>query len=166
MSQQQAQSQYFDLITRGIGYANRLRRVTPDKAKGQKFKPFDAISVSALVGEGDDVKYVNYDLNIRGEQAKKALEVLKPYLLDADGQPLKNNKVLIGFSIGDAMPDVYFKKDNESGKDEPRVSMKGRLLKITSAKVNGEKIEVPKTEFDEAKANGEGGDAGAGSDEQ
>jgi hypothetical protein len=164
---QQTQTQYFDLITRGIGYANRLRRVTPDKAKGQKFKPFDAISVSALVGENDDVKYVNYDLNIRGEQAKKALEVLKPYLVDADGQPLKDNKVLLGFSIGDAMPDVYFAKNKETGKDEPRVSMKGRLLKITSAKVNGEKIDLPMTEFDEEKAAASaGGDTGSGSDEQ
>jgi len=32
--------------------------------------------------------------------------------------------------------------------------LKGRLLKLTSAKVNGQVVELPKTEHDEAKEAG------------
>lgn len=145
-------SNYFDLHTSGLGYMNRLRLVRPDKSRGQKFSPFWAVSISAITGDGDDVKYVNYDVTIKGEQAKEALNVLKPFLIDDKGQPVKTNKVLVGFRIGDALPDIYMVKGKDPGTEEPRVCMKGRLLKLTSAKVNGEVIDLPKTEHDEAKA--------------
>ena len=118
----QTQPQYFDLHTSGIGYMSRLRLVQPDKSKGQKFKPFWSVSISAICGEENDVKYVKFDLNIKGDQAKQAMDVLKPYLIDDEGKPL--------------------------------VCLKGRLLKLTSAKVNGQVVELPKTEHDEAKEAG------------
>lgn len=166
---QQSQSAFFDLHTSGIGYMNRLRTVTPDKTKGQKFKPFVAVSISAIVGETDDVKYVNYDVNIKGEQALEALEVLKPFLVDENGQSL-DNKVLVGFRIGDAIPEIYHAKKRGTDEMESRVSLKGRLLKLTSAKVNGQVIDLPKTKHDEAKAaeaqaDATGGNTG-GADEQ
>ncbi len=144
------QTKFFDLHTAGIGYMNRLRLVSPDKSKGQKFKPFTSVSISAIVGEEGDVKYVNFDCNIKGEQAKEAIEVLKPYLVDEDGNAL-DNKVLVGFRIGDAIPEIYTVKGKNGGDPENRVSLKGRLLKITSAKVNGKVIDLPKTEYDETK---------------
>lgn len=151
MTAQQTQTtKYFDLHTSGLGYANRLRLVSPNKTKGQKFKPFWALSVAALVGDEGDIKYAYYDVSIKGEQAKDALEVLKPFLVDAEGKAIKGNKVLIGFRIGDAIPEVYQAKD-QSGSSVNRVTLKGRLLKIVSAKVNGEVIDLPKTEYDEAK---------------
>ncbi len=150
MQAQSQQPKYFDLQTSGIGYMKRFRVVTPDKAKGQRFKPFASVTIAAISGEDDDVKYVNYDVNIKGAQAISAIEVLKPYLVDAADKPL-NNKVLVGFRIGDAIPEIYIGKDKD-GKPEPRVSLKGRLLKITSAKVNGDAIALPMTEYDEAKS--------------
>lgn len=147
----QAETKYFDLHTSGIGYMKRLRFVSPDKARGQKFKPFCSVSICALVGEEGDVKYVNYDVNIKGGQAKDAIEVLKPYLIGEDGKPL-DNKVLVGFRIGDAMPEIYTIKGKDGNPDQYRVCLKGRLLKLTSAKVNGNVIELPKTEHDAAKA--------------
>lgn len=152
MSQQaQSNEKFFDLHTSGIGYMNRLRLVQPDKSKGQKFRPFWSVSISAITGESNDVKYVNYDVSIKGEQAKEALQVLKPYLLDERGQSLEN-KVLVGFRIGDAMPEIFTVKDKKTGEPVPRVSLKGRLLKLTSAKVNGQEVDLPKTEHDAAKA--------------
>lgn len=161
------QSKFFDLHTAGIGYMNRLRLVSPDKAKGQKFKPFWSVSVSALVGEEGDVKYVSFDCNIKGEQAKEAIEVLKPYLIDESGKALEN-KVLVGFRIGDAMPEIYTVKGKNGGEPENRVSLKGRLLKVTSAKVNGEVIELPKTDHDAAKEAAATGNSGgnAGEDDE
>lgn len=147
----QTQPQYFDLHTSGIGYMSRLRLVQPDKSKGQKFKPFWSVSVSAICGEENDVKYVKFDLNIKGDQAKQAMDVLKPYLIDDEGKSL-DNKVLVGFRVGDAIPEIY--TVTKEGKPEQRVCLKGRLLKLTSAKVNGQVVELPKTEHDEAKEAG------------
>lgn len=139
---------FFDLHTVGLGYMSRLRLVQPDKARGQKFKPFWSVSISAICGEEQDVKYVKYDLNIKGDQAKQAMSVLKPYLIDDKGKTLDNNKVLVGFRVGDAIPEIY--TITRDGKQEQRVGMKGRLLKLSSAKVNGDVIELPKTEHDKA----------------
>ena len=147
----QTQPQYFDLHTSGIGYMSRLRLVQPDKSKGQKFKPFWSVSISAICGEENDVKYVKFDLNIKGDQAKQAMDVLKPYLIDDEGKSL-DNKVLVGFRVGDAIPEIY--TVTKEGKPEQRVCLKGRLLKLTSAKVNGQVVELPKTEHDEAKEAG------------
>lgn len=149
-AQQNQTTKFFDLHTAGLGYANRLRLVSPNKTKGQKFKPFWALSIAALVGDEGDIKYAYYDVSIKGEQAKDALDVLKPFLVDAEGKSIKSNKVLIGFRIGDAIPEVYQAKDN-SGQPVCRVTLKGRLLKVVSAKVNGEVIDLPKTEYDEAR---------------
>lgn len=142
-------STFYDLTTNGVGYMSRLRLVRPDKSKGQQFKPFWSVSISALCGEADAVKYVKYDLSIKGDQAKQAMEVLKPFLVDEHGKAL-NNKVIVGFQLGDALPEVYFV--TKDGKEEARVSLKGRLLKIRSAKVNGEAIQLPMTEHDQTKA--------------
>lgn len=147
----QSQPQYFDLHTSGIGYMSRLRLVQPDKSKGQKFKPFWSVSISAICGEENDVKYVKFDLNIKGDQAKQAMDVLKPYLIDDEGKSL-DNKVLVGFRVGDAIPEIY--TVTKEGKPEQRVCLKGRLLKLTRAKVNGQVVELPKTEHDEAKEAG------------
>ncbi len=147
----QTQPQYFDLHTSGIGYMSRLRLVQPDKSKGQKFKPFWSVSISAICGEENDVKYVKFDLNIKGDQAKQAMDVLKPYLIDDEGKSL-DSKVLVGFRVGDAIPEIY--TVTKEGKPEQRVCLKGRLLKLTSAKVNGQVVELPKTEHDEAKEAG------------
>jgi hypothetical protein len=122
--------------------------VQPDKSKGQKFKPFWSVSISAICGEENDVKYVKFDLNIKGDQAKQAMDVLKPYLIDDEGKSL-DNKVLVGFRVGDAIPEIY--TVTKEGKPEQRVCLKGRLLKLTCAKVNGQVVELPKTEHDEAK---------------
>ena len=130
---------------------SRLRLVQPDKSKGQKFKPFWSVSISAICGEENDVKYVKFDLNIKGDQAKQAMDVLKPYLIDDEGKSL-DNKVLVGFRVGDAIPEIY--TVTKEGKPEQRVCLKGRLLKLTSAKVNGQVVELPKTEHDEAKEAG------------
>lgn len=95
--------------------------------------------------------------------------MLKPFLVDENGQSL-DNKVLVGFRIGDAIPEIYHAKKRGTDEMEPRVSLKGRLLKLTSAKVNGQVIDLPKTKHDEAKAaeaqaDATGGNTG-GADEQ
>lgn len=153
----QNQSQYFDLVTRGVGYMKRFRIVNPDKSRGQKFKPFCSVSICAVVGDADDKKYVTYDVNIKGAQAQEAIKVLKAHLVGADGKALEK-KVFVGFSIGDAIPETYTYKSN--GVEKTGVSMKGRLLKLHHATVDGVRIELPMTEHDQQQQSSESDDSG------
>lgn len=53
-----------------------------------------------------------------------------------------DKSVIIGFRIADIYPEMFtFEKGDRKG--QPGVSIKGRLLRIKFAKVNGEPIDVP-----------------------
>ena len=126
----QAQSAYFNLHVEGVGYLNRVRTVTPKK--GQEFL---ACTVSAMRGSTADLGYTKFDCRVSGAEAQKIVKSLE---LDvADEKP-----VLIGFRIGDIYPET-FTYENGDRKGQQGVSIKGRLLRVKFAKVNGEAIDLP-----------------------
>jgi hypothetical protein len=123
---------FFDLHVNGVGYLNRIREVKP--RKGQ---PFLACSVSAMRGEPSDVEYTKFDLRVTGSEARRIVAMLKP---EVDGK----RPVVIGFRIGDIYPELFtYERGEKAG--QPGVAIKGRLLKIGFAKVDGQAVTLPGT---------------------
>jgi hypothetical protein len=143
MSESQAQVQanaiptdekgYFDLHVSGIGYLNRIREVKP--RKGQTFL---ACSISAMRGDPMDVEYTRFDLRVTGSEAKRIVAMLRP---EVDAK----KAVIVGFKLGDIYPEVFtYERGVKQG--QQGVVIKGRLLKINFAKVDGQTVALPKTE--------------------
>ena len=129
-SQATSQSSFFNLHVEGVGYLNRVRTVKPKK--GQEFL---ACTVSAMRGSTDDIGYTRFDCRVSGSEAKKIVKLLEP---DVTAE----KSVLIGFKIADIYPELFtFEKGDKKG--QAGVSIKGRLLRIKFAKVNGEVVELP-----------------------
>ena len=123
---------FFDLHVNGVGYLNRIREVKP--RKGQ---PFLACSISAMRGDPNDVEYTKFDLRVTGGEAKRIVAMLKP---EVDGK----KPVVIGFRIGDIYPELFtYERGEKAG--QPGVAIKGRLLKIGFAKVDGQVVTLPGT---------------------
>ena len=130
--QSQAQSAYFNLHVEGVGYLNRVRTVKPKK--GQEFL---ACTVSALRGSTDDVGYTKFDCKVSGAEAQKVIKLLEQNVVD-------EKPVLIGFKIGDIYPEIFtYEKGDKQG--QQGVSIKGRLLRVKFAKVNGVAVNLPQT---------------------
>lgn len=124
------QATYFDLHVTGIGYLNRVRNVTPNRAD-----PFWAVDVSALHGSADNVEYTYFDCRVSGRKAQEVIEMLEQAIKD-------KKKVLVGFKIGDIYPDLFtYQSGNKKG--QTGVSLKGRLLTISWAKIDGQPVELP-----------------------
>jgi uncharacterized protein DUF3577 len=129
-SQATSQSSYFNLLVEGVGYLNRVRTVKPKK--GQEFL---ACTVSAMRGSTDDIGYTRFDCKVSGAEAQKIVRRLEPDVA-------AEKAVLIGFRIADIYPELFtFEKGDKKG--QPGVSIKGRLLRVKFAKVNGEAFDLP-----------------------
>ena len=70
MSDQQAK--YFDLLTAGLGYINRVREVTPEEGN-----PFLSVSVAALRGSADSAQYTHFECRVAGRQAKAIVQEIR-----------------------------------------------------------------------------------------
>lgn len=128
------QSSFFNLHVEGVGYLNRVRRVKPKK--GQEFL---ACTVSAMRGSTDDIAYTKFDCKVSGAEAQKIVK-----LLEADVAAEKT--VIIGFKIADIYPEMFtFEKGDKKG--QAGVSIKGRLLRVKFAKVNGESLDLPQPAY-------------------
>lgn len=145
---QSAKQPAFDLIIEGVGYLNRVRVV--EVRKGPSYL---ACTINAMMGTGDDVEYVSIDCRVVGAVAKQAVEQLR-------GDVEAKAKVIVGFRAGDPKPDVYTVE--REGKPEQRQGLKARLLQLSFAKVNGQRVTIPVIERkpDDA-AQGEGAPADA-----
>ena len=131
--QNQAQANnYINLTTEGIGYLSRVRSVTPKRSK----ESFLACTVNAMHGNKDDkdgIQYVKFDCRVSGA---KAIEVVERLMEAAND---KNDKVLASFKIGDYYIDTFtYDKGDKAG--QTGTVLKGRLLRVNWAKVNGEKV--------------------------
>lgn len=138
-------SKFYDLHVTGLGYLNRVRMVQPKK--GEKFL---ACSISALRGEwkaDGSLKpdATKFDVRVYGADAVKAIEVLQPH---GDAK----RKILIQFKLGDIYPEMFvYQKDlGAHKKGETGVMIKGRLLKINKAWVDGNEVELPGVPVQEA----------------
>jgi len=124
------ETKYFDLHVTGIGYLNRVRDVPVKRAQ-----PFLAVDISALHGDSEDVQYTRFDCRVSGSDAKTIIEQLRP-VIDGD-----NNKVLVGFKLGDLYADTFtYKSGDKAG--QTGVSLKARLLRIDWVKVNGKPFDI------------------------
>lgn len=131
MSQGQQQAQAFDFIGEGVGYLNRLRTVTPKKGPA-----YLACTINAMMGTADNIEYVSIDCIVVGSVAKQAIE-----LLAADVEAKR--KVIVGFRASDMKPDFYEYKDSKTSEMKQGSGLKARLLQLTFAKVNGQRVEIP-----------------------
>ena len=129
-SQASSPSSFFNLHVEGVGYLNRVRTVKPKK--GQEFL---ACTVAALRGSDSDVSYTKFDCRVSGADAQAIVKRL-------ENDVAADKAVIIGFRIADIYPELftYEKRDR---KGQQGVSIKGRLLRIKFAKVDGEAIDVP-----------------------
>ena len=123
---------YFNLHVEGVGYLNRIRMVKPKQ--GQDFL---ACTVSAMRGSTESLGYTRFDCTVRGAEAQKIVNLLEPDVTD-------EKPVLIGFKVGDIYPELFtFEKGDKKG--QQGVTIKGRLLKIKFAKVNGVAVDLPQS---------------------
>ena len=131
-SQQTSQPSYFNLHVEGVGYLNRVRTVKPKK--GQAFL---ACTVSAMRGSTEDVGYTKFDCRVSGSDAQAIVKQL-------EGDVTAEKSVIIGFRIADIYPETFtYEKGERQG--QTGVSIKGRLLRVKFAKVNGESIALPQS---------------------
>lgn len=130
-AQPQAQAQAFDLIIEGVGYLNRIRTVTPKKGPA-----YTACTLNAMMGTADNVEYVGIDCIVVGKIAKQAIDLLAK---DVENR----QKVIVGFRAGDPKPDFYEYPDRDTGQMKQGSGLKARLLQLTFAKVNGQRVEIP-----------------------
>ena len=132
----QAEKQYFNLHTSGVGYLNRVRWVEP---KGRSRDRFLACSVAALSGDVQDPRYTYLDMRVSGGEAIKLVADLKQSV-DA------REKVFIAFKMGDLYPHMYERDviDRDSGRKTGQREMaciiKGRLLQVNSVTIDGERV--------------------------
>ena len=69
------ETQYFDLLTSGLGYLNRVREVTPEAGN-----PFLSVTLAALRGSADNAQYTPFECRVAGHQAKA---VVQPKILSS-----------------------------------------------------------------------------------
>lgn len=120
-----ADNGFFNILTTGVGYLNRVRLVHPKK--GKKGEPFLACVIAALNGPKNDVEYRYYDFKVSGGKAK---ELILKYQDAANS----GRKVLLEFRSGDPWTDEW-EKDGK-----PRYTEKGRLLFIRWINLDGERV--------------------------
>jgi hypothetical protein len=121
---------FFDLHVQGVGYLNRIRDVKVKKGQ------FLACSISAVRGDVSDVDYTKFDVRVTGSEAK---EIVKRLKAEVDAK----KAVIVGFKLGDIYPEKFV-YENGDRKGEVGVVIKGRLLKVRFAKVDGVIVDLPK----------------------
>lgn len=129
MTNQNTQTQKaFDIHTKCAGYINRIREVKPSKGN-----PYFAATICALRGKADangKFEYTYFDCSIVGKLAIKRVQELLTFQEN-------ESKIFVTCKIGDIYPDMFtLTKGKNAGKT--CVSIKGRILKIDTAKVDGQ----------------------------
>lgn len=153
---QQSEVSYFDFTCSGIGYLNRIRDVNPRQGK-----PYVACTINVLVGPSNEVSYREFDMRVVGKQALEAVDIIYNAMQN------DKDKVVVSFRAGDARPESYtIRKRDERGNEQPEVRycLKGRLLQIMSAKINGQPVELPQIEQHDAPASDAHDDASPAQD--
>lgn len=141
-------STFYDLHVTGIGYLNRVRMVQPKKGQ-----PFVACSIAALRGEWNKEGNVKpdstkFDVRITGKDIEPILDLLGPF-------NDKDRKVMIRFKLGDVYPETFvYEKDLGSfKKGDTGVMIKGRLLKITHAWIDGNPVDLSSVYPEQAQSD-------------
>jgi hypothetical protein len=132
-------NQFFDLHITGVGYVNRIRKITPKRGDA-----FWACDISALNGPANDVEYRRFDCRVSGAEAEKLVKKFAATVADRKEKGANEPKILIGFKLGDLYPDLFTRTRGDRA-GETAVSLKARLLFVNWAKVDGDKVyEAPR----------------------
>lgn len=147
--------QTHELITRGIGYLNRPKEVTPHDGD-----PFLSCSIGALAGPVDDPEYRYFEAIVATASAQ--------HLVRRCVQAVEaEKKVLIAFQLNDMKADPYIRtKGEDAGK--PAATLESKLIHIGLIKIDGQQVypaqsdapapeEAPATD-EAARAQDDGGD--------
>ncbi|WP_436194227.1 DUF3577 domain-containing protein [Pseudorhodoferax sp. LjRoot39] len=157
-AQAQTQSEYFNLHVSGVGYLSRVRWVgNNSRSGGRRSEPFLSCAINALRGSSDDPQYTYFDLKVNGSDA---IEIIRNLEKAAN----EGRKVIVSFKAGDIYVHQYDRQvrdaqGGQSNKTEKAALVKGRLILINTAKVDGEL--VYRREREEPGAGGEDGDSHA-----
>ena len=124
----------FNLILEGVGYLNRVRWV-----QVKKDPAYLCCTINAMMGVEGDVEFVSIDCRVVGQQAIEVVDMLS--------EAVKvRSKVIVGFRASDPKPDFYSFPDAKTKEMIDREGFKARLLQITYAKVDGQRIDIPLVE--------------------
>lgn len=140
-------SKFFDLHVTGLGYLNRVRMVQPKKGEA-----FAACSIAALRGEWNKEGSIKpdstkFDVRVSGKDVEPILDLLGPF-------NDKDRKIMVQFKLGDIYAEtfVYDKDMGQFKKGDTGTVIKGRLLKITRAWINGTPVDLSSVYPEEANA--------------
>ena len=136
----------FNLILEGVGYLNRVRWV-----QVKKDPSYLCCTINAMMGVEGDVEFVSIDCRVVGQQAIEVVDMLSE-AVEA------RSKVIVGFRASDPKPDFYSFPDAKTKEMIHREGLKARLLQITYAKVDGQRVDIPLVERP-AAAGGQPGSA-------
>ena len=140
-----ALANFFNLHVEGVGYLNRVRVIKPKN--GQEFI---ACTISAMRGSAEDVGYTKFDCRVSGAQAQKVVRML-------GDDVAAERRVIVGFRLADIYPELFIFEKGEN-KGQPGVAIKGRLLRVKFAKVNGVAIDLPESPTPAQGADGSAAD--------
>jgi hypothetical protein len=124
---------HFDLHVNGIGYLNRIREVKIKKGS------FWACTIAALHGSIDEPETTYFDCKIEGAEALNRVRFLKSAV---DAQC----KVTVSFRVSDIYPEAFVYQSG-SKQGETGITIKGRLLKIGAAKIDGLPVDFAEMRF-------------------
>lgn len=116
-----------ELSTRGIGYLNQPREVTP-----REHEPFLACTIGALAGPVEQPDYRYIDTIVTSAEAQ---QLVRQRMQDVQD----NRKVLIAFRLNDLRAEPFLRtKGDRAG--EAAASLKSNLVHIGLVKVDGQRL--------------------------
>ncbi|MCY4655335.1 MAG: DUF3577 domain-containing protein [Gammaproteobacteria bacterium] len=127
------QSKYYDLYTSGLGYLNSVKDVNPENGL-----PFLAVRISALRGDITALQRTHFNCVVMG---LKTMDFVRQLALEVNA----GKRVLIGFKLSDIHPQIFY-FDSGPRVGQAGVNMRGRLIRIDWARVNGVTMEPPLAE--------------------
>ncbi|NYT62865.1 DUF3577 domain-containing protein [Alcaligenaceae bacterium] len=122
-----AQIEQYELITRGIGYLNRIKNVSPKNGD-----PFLSCTIGALAGPVEEPDYRYIDTIVATTDAQ---HLVRRCVEAVEAQ----RKVLIAFRLNDMKTDPYIRTKGERA-GEADLSLKSNLIHISLIKVDGKQV--------------------------
>ena len=122
----------FNNVATGVGYLNPSREVP---VKGGN--PYVVVDITALEGESSATKkpnYVPYQLSVT-KLALGDVDFIEQLVRDLN---LDSPRVLVSFRVGITAINSWLKSDHSIG-----TAIRGRLIRLTSVSINGEKHDLP-----------------------
>ena len=122
----------FNNVATGVGYLNPSREVS---VKGGN--PYVGVDITALEGESSATKkpnYVPYQLSVT-KLALGDVDFIEQLVRDLN---LDSPRVLVSFRVGITAINSWLKSDHSIG-----TAIRGRLIRLTSVSINGEKYDLP-----------------------